>query len=118
MKLIIASVAATWLAASACGPRETNLAQAVAEHDRHPGLGHPAGDEGNHEHGDSDDHHKTPESPCHHHDTHSCCTQGPTLALIVASMDLEPGNATRIPVPKLQAFARFSVVEFLHVPIA
>ena len=36
-------------------------------HSHHP-------DSEQHQHGDGDDQHDGPESPCHHHDTHCCCT--------------------------------------------
>lgn len=118
MREAIVAVLGAALLVSAYGPGEEDIGSAVAEHDMHPGLGHPIEGEGSHQHGDPDDHHESPESPCHHHDTHTCCTQGPTLVLSVASMGPDSGNITRILVPELQTFARFSVVEFLHVPLS
>ncbi|MBI4563791.1 MAG: hypothetical protein HY716_03740 [Planctomycetes bacterium] len=99
------------------GSDHAELAAAVADHDHHLGLGHPAEGEGNHYHGDADDHHETPDSPCHHHDTHTCCPSGVTLALTIECSIEESWNAVRIRVPLLHTHHPPSVVDILHVPV-
>ncbi|MFN3487225.1 MAG: hypothetical protein ACK44W_17300, partial [Planctomycetota bacterium] len=78
-----------------------DLAQAVADHDHHPGLGHPAPGEGGHTHGDPDDHHENPNSPCHHHDIHTCC--GTPITVAPAPPPDHPGelSSLRIRLPQV-----------------
>lgn len=111
-------VSALALTLSNSMPAGSEASGIVADHDLHPGLGHPEEGDSQHEHGDADDHHETPDSPCHHHDSHSCCTQGVTVALVGSPMGSDSGNSSRIRVPTLQAHTLPSVVELLHVPIA
>lgn len=118
MRTFLAWSSALALLLSPAAPADERLEEAVADHDQHPGLGHPAGDDARHEHGDADDHHETPDSPCHHHDTHTCCAPGVTLALAGDALSADAGTATRVPVPTLFVHASPSVVEFLHVPLA
>ncbi len=113
----LAWVCALALVLSTSVPAGTELPEAVADHGHHPGLGHPAEGEGNHEHGDADDHHETPNSPCHHHDTHTCCTQSTAFALVNSPAGLDLGISFRILVPKIQPYAPLSVVDLLHVPV-
>ena len=72
-----------------------------------------------HAHGDADDRHETPESPCHHHqETHCCCAHLPTLtlaqgfALNVESISalFKLGDTCLLEDPPAR--------EFFHVPIA
>jgi len=114
---------AAWLCAgslllSTAASVPSSVPEAVADHDHHPGLGHPGEGDDGHAHGDADDHHETPDSPCHHHDTHTCCGTGLNAALAASTLDPESRTGCRIPVPRLDRFAQTFVVEFLHVPLA
>ena len=113
----VAWAAALAVLLSPAAPSDAPLPEAVADHDLHPGLGHPHEGEGHHEHGDPDDHHESPDSPCYHHDSHTCCAQSLTFALVGTAWDPGAGLASRIPVPSQQAYAPPFVVEFLHVPL-
>ena len=43
-----------------------------------------------HRHGDSDDRHDSPDSPCRHHAQHCCCTHVPVAAAGAASSAAPP----------------------------
>lgn len=118
MRTLLAWSSALALLLSPAAPADGALDEAVADHDHHPGLGHPEDGEGHHEHGDADDHHDSPDSPCHHHDTHTCCAQGVTPALAADTPDEDAGRASRIALPSQFVHAPPSLVEFLHVPLA
>jgi hypothetical protein len=94
-----------------------DLEEAVADHEDHPGLIDAAGDAG-HQHGDADDHHETPESPCHHHETHLCCSHAPALAPgECAGVQLSQYSQRFIP-PAFRVDVEPSVRRTFHVPIA
>jgi hypothetical protein len=113
----VAWVCAAALLASAAAPRDIDLLEAVADHDHHPGLGHPAEGDGDHAHGDADDHHDTPDGPCHHHESHTCCATVVILALETTST-LEPcDGAVRVRPARVRASLRTFVVELMHVPL-
>ncbi len=126
MKRAMAWAAALGVLLAPFAPSDLPVAEAVADHDLHPGLGHPHGEDGHdhgdggreHRHGDPDDHHETPDGSCHHHDTHTCCTQGLAIALVSDALDPDAGRASRVAVPRALARVRPSVFEFLHVPLA
>ena len=78
-----------------------------------------AGTATGHAHGDADDRHETPDSPCHHHqESHCCCAHLPTLTLAQGlEWDLHRvseaftlGNSTRLDESPTR--------ELFHVPIA
>lgn len=106
------------LASTAVPSSGGDLSEAVGDHDRHPGLGHPTEGDAHHRHGDADDHHETPDSPCHHHDTHTCCSQGPTLALTGESPVRETPSTCLLSLTADKAHDQPSVHELFHVPLA
>lgn len=54
--------------------------------------GHPPGE--HHEHGDGDDRHDSPDSPCHHHDDHCNCS-APSDSALMSSIRVEPVASPR-----------------------
>lgn len=54
--------------------------------------GHPSGE--HHEHGDGDDRHDSPDSPCHHHDDHCNCS-APSDSALMSSSRVEPVASLR-----------------------
>jgi hypothetical protein len=71
-----------------------------------------------HAHGDSDDHHDNPKSPCHHHIVHCGCSHSPIFP---------PGGAGFAPVPQIaHEFAlaisrpnsQFTLTSTFHIPIS
>ena len=112
------SVPAVLLFVATLAPSQEGLESAVAQHDHHPGLGHPEEGEGHHTHGDADDHHETPDSPCHHQDEHTCCNPGQVLALpsLMSAGDSPAGGFVRL--PSLEPRLLPSVRELFHVPLA
>ena len=84
--------------------------------------GHPSGSDGavsdpGHSHGDSDDQHDTPESPCHHHLMHCCCVHGPALAGSGPSIPGRDGASSRFSLPTTSPSSEPCASRVLHVPI-
>lgn len=78
MRAIVAALVAGALVGSASTSNQT--LEEMRGHQ--PGVVHPHPDDASHAHGDADDHHESPDSPCHHHDLHSCADAGPSLGLL------------------------------------
>lgn len=99
-------------------PRSEPLGADEAEHDhaRHPGLTHPEGGDG-HRHGDPDDHHETPGSPCHHHE-HSCCGGVSLLALVAMETQDVAGPGVRLRLPRTYLDSLPAARETFHVPLS
>lgn len=57
-----------------------------------PAHVHPAGE--HHEHGDGDDRHDSPDSPCHHHDDHCNCS-APSDSAMMAAHHVAPAASAR-----------------------
>lgn len=106
------------LISGAALPAEDSLTSAVAAHDLHPGLGHPEEGEGEHRHGDPDDHHETPDSPCHYHDEHTCCNASQVLGLPGASTSFESASAGYPAIPSHEPPHEPVARELFHVPLA
>lgn len=111
-------ICALALVCSTLAPAASEPAEAIAHHDLHPGLDHPAPGEGHHEHGDADDHHETPDSPCHHHEAHTCCSAGLTFAMFGSPAGPDAVHFTRILIPTFHSHTAPALVELLHVPLA
>ena len=88
----------------------------VLSHAEHPGLGHPEEGAGDHRHGDPDDHHESPDSPCHHHE-HTCCNAGPVLGLPGASTTIESFTCGYLAIPCQAPRLLPTARELFHVPL-
>lgn len=95
-----------------------SLAEMIPDHESHPGLSHPEPGDADHHHGDADDHHETPDSPCHHHEDHTCCNPGATLALPNLAWVVDPPAVGFLPALVLEPHHLPSARELLHVPLA
>jgi hypothetical protein len=90
----------------------------VEEMPEHHGYRHVDGAAEGHHHGDTDDHHDEPGSPCHHHEAQACGGHG---------LDFAAGSFLSIDQPTIAGLFRLPVVRpdnpptlrlILHVPIA
>ncbi|MBI3098635.1 MAG: hypothetical protein HYY93_10395 [Planctomycetes bacterium] len=84
--------------------------------DRH--AHHPVGEP--HHHGDADDQHESPDSPCHHHDDHCChtpCSDGPA-GLVESARPAVPLDGVEAPSLRQTALLPILTSEFFHPPIA
>ena len=88
-----------------------------ADHHEHPGVTDAHPDDVAHHHGDADDHHDSPDSPCHHHVIHCDCTAG-LVCLPVEEFGSELQSASvGAPTPVRLAIPP-SASAIFHVPIA
>jgi hypothetical protein len=118
MRRAVAVLSLGALLAATIAPASDRVSDVLADHDFHPGLGHPAEHDAGHRHGDEDDHHETPDSPCHHHDSHTCCTNAPMLALADVSVAFDAPLRRFIPAPWTPADVPPTARELFHVPLA
>ena len=94
------------------------LEEAMGSHHEHPGISDASPVDPDHEHGDADDHHSSPDSPCHHHVVHCCCSHAHTV-LTMDVMGLgTPDESRRITDAPIQVDIPPSVKSLLHVPLA
>ena len=94
------------------------LEEAMGSHHEHPGISDASPVDPDHEHGDADDHHSSPDSPCHHHVVHCCCSHAHTV-LTMDVMGLgTPEESRRITDAPIQVDIPPSVKSLLHVPLA
>ena len=97
---------------------KAGLEEYLSSHHEHPGITDASADDPGHEHGDADDHHSSPDSPCHHHAVHCCCSHSHNIL----PMDLIglgiPSVSRRISVPAVQMDIPPSLKSILHVPLA
>lgn len=82
------------------------------------GLVHPEPDDGSHAHGDADDHHETPDSPCHHHDLHSCADAGGAAGLLPDSLPGFSRVCERFEPAEPSRFCEPFIRTLFHVPLA
>jgi len=84
----------------------------------HHGYRHvESGSEGHH-HGDTDDHHETPGSPCHHHESQICTGHGQDLADGALVSIIEPGLTQLFQLVTVEPTDRHSLYLIFHIPIA
>ncbi len=86
------------------------------DHHEHDGVSDAASPA--HTHGDADDHHETPDSPCHHHVLHCCCAHAHALAteLPDAHTHILTGKIALLPASSLTT--TISIHAVFHVPKA
>lgn len=77
-----------------------------------------ASDHQEHRHGDADDRHPSPDSPCDHQPAHCCCAHA-FPAAVVPEASLIPGADSSLAGVERELSPRFiSIREILHVPLA
>ena len=87
-------------------------------HAHAPGVSHADPSDSGHEHGDEDDHHDAPNTPCHHHDTHSCTGHGSVLMLATDPASMDSVSWQRFVSADLTASSDITSKEQFHVPLA
>lgn len=81
-------------------------------------VSHPDPSDAGHAHGDADDHHEAPNTPCHHHDTHSCSGHGSVLMMAADPASLNTVRWQRFVSADLVASTDISAKKQFHVPLA
>ncbi len=81
-------------------------------------VSHADPSDAGHEHGDADDHHDAPNTPCHHHDTHSCSGHGSVLLMATDSGSLNSVCWQRFVSADLVATSNLTSKKQFHVPLA
>lgn len=115
MRILVALVS---IALAASRPPFDPALNVDHSHEDHPGLVGVAGDHPGHQHGDADDHHETPDSPCHHHQAHLCCGQVPNFTPALCSgLELTKTSQRCAPL-EIRARSTPSVRRHFHIPIA
>ncbi len=71
-----------------------------------------------HAHGDSDDHHESPNSPCDHHVLHCCCGHVHVLASAYLAFGANTEVASHVRTIASDPCINPSVERILHIPIA
>lgn len=84
----------------------------------HHGLRHVEGDVAGHHHGDPDDHHETPDSPCHHHETQICFGHAHDYTVSASISIVEPGAAELFNLITINPSENYSIHLIFHIPIA
>ena len=88
------------------------------DHHEHPEVSDAREGEGSHSHGDADDHHETPDSPCHHHVVQCCCAHSHVLYQVGANGLKESRVALRIDPFTVELNSDPALKSIFHVPIA
>ncbi|MEK7865373.1 MAG: hypothetical protein AAB434_01735 [Planctomycetota bacterium] len=90
----------------------------LSSQDEAPVHGHPSGE--HHEHGDGDDRHDSPDSPCHHHDDHCSCSAPSDPALIASDLGsaVTDPSGQRSPVAADGGPLETLPTEIFHPPLA
>lgn len=87
-------------------------------HHEHPESREASPNALGHEHGDYDDHHSSPDSPCHHHELHCCCSHAHNVLPTNLTSLGNPTASRRIRIHSLQPHIPPTLKSLLHVPIA
>ena len=87
--------------------------------DRHPGMAETSPGAAGHAHGDRDDRHDGPDSPCQHdQDFHCCCSHSQAMIGMAVSETLEPVLGGRIVIASQDLKVDPSPSQTFHIPIA
>ena len=95
----------------------SELQDTGSEHHRHPGGDDRAVSDSGHSHGDSDDQHDTPGSPCHHHLMHCCCVHGLAFLGSGTSIPGRDGASSQFSLLTTSPYFEPCSSRVLHVPI-
>jgi hypothetical protein len=96
----------------------TEAGDECGDHHEHSGWADAHAGQGAHSHGDSDDHHDQPNSPCDHHVIHCCC--GHVHVMLAGSSILSdvPKRPERLDVLETQVKVEPILRRLFHVPLA
>lgn len=72
------------------------LLERTGDHHEHGQLLDAHAGEQSHQHGDSDDHHNSPDSPCDHHVLHCCCGHFHVVIASPIVSNVSPENSQRV----------------------
>ncbi len=86
-------------------------------HHEHPGISDAAAG-GTHAHGDSDDHHDAPNTPCHHHIIHCCCSHSHVMVSGNVLGFVEFGQSQILHISEVAVLLTPAVQVHFHIPIA
>jgi len=88
------------------------------ELDHEPGQVHADPADSNHRHGDEDDHHDAPNTPCHHHESHSCIGHGSVHMMITDAAAMNSASWQRFVAADVVASSTITSKKLFHVPLA
>ena len=117
LRALLAIVAALAVLGSTLVDAEAFL-ERPGDHHEHGGLLDAPAGQGSHEHGDSDDHHPTPDSDCDHHVQHCCCGH---VHAVVTWSSLTAGleeSSQRVRLHAATGWAGSFAEPLFHVPLA
>lgn len=117
VRALLIAVAAASILGSTLVDTEA-LLDRPSDHHKHGRLLDAAAGEGTHEHGDSDDHHPTPDSPCEHHVQHCCCGHVPAVAAFGSVASGGAQTSQRLSLPPSSRSGYLFAEPLFHVPLA
>ena len=117
---MVGKVLAILVAASVLGTTlvDTEAALERAEDHHEHGSLLDAPSDGSHQHGDEDDHHESPDSPCDHHVMHCCCGHVHVIAAAVFGLTVRAETSQVLKAPSVAPEIDPSIERILHIPIA
>ena len=87
--------------------------------DSHAGMGHDPAEQSGHAHGDADDQHDTPDSPCkHEQDFHCCCSHVQAMIGMATVDSLSLVVSEQVVVASQDVKVDPSLRRTFHIPIA
>jgi ABC-type nickel/cobalt efflux system permease component RcnA len=96
----------------------TEAGDESGDHHEHSGWSDAHPGQGAHSHGDSDDHHDKPNSPCHHHIIHCCCGHAHAMLAAGSVLSMVQKQPERLDVLSSKVKDEPILRRFFHVPIA
>jgi len=88
------------------------------DHHEHSGVTDASPSHPGHAHGDADDHHNDPDSPCHHHVIHCGCHLGEVMIPADGPGSIDAQILWGMSLPILYLHCDPNLVHPFHVPIA
>lgn len=116
-RLVLTVLVATFVLAGTLVDSEA-LSEEGSGHHEHGNMLDAVPGQAGHAHGDSDDHHESPNSPCDHHVLHCCCGHVHVLASPLAAFGAGTQLASPIRAISSDPCINPSVERILHIPIA
>jgi len=116
MSKVLAILVAAFVLGNTLVDTEAALERTGDHHEHSNMLDAPA--DGSHQHGDKDDHHDSPNSPCDHHVLHCCCGHVHVLSAPSVPSDQSTEDSLALKAIALTPRFELSVDRILHVPIA
>ena len=94
------------------------LLERPGDHHEHGQLLDATAGQGSHQHGDSDDHHPTPDSDCDHHVQHCCCGHVHAVAAFGSVASGAAETSQRLNLPPRSGSGRLFADPLFHVPLS